>query len=345
LATQTGTVKLIKIAPVAFMNDRPILVATSKKHMDNIGDTIFIVGRGAIGKALAVFLTLNKKRVVLLRGTVDDGSHSTEDMQVTLNDGTALKAAVEVTTLNAFSDLRGMVVLTNKSFGNKDLATSLKKKISASPVVLLQNGLGVEQPFIGNNFPAVYRCVLFVTSQNLDDHSVRFKPVSACPIGVVKGNEADLDQVTTTLTTQYCQFRNEVNIDVVVWRKAIINCAFNSICPLLDIDNGIFHRDPQVLAIAKRVINECLVVARMKGISLNADEVVENLLLISRSSDGQLISTLQDIRKGLPTEIDTLNFEIARIAKEFGIENQVKETSLLGELTKLKADAALSVKF
>jgi len=305
--------------------------------MDNIGDTIFIVGRGAIGKALAVFLTFNKKKVVLLRGTVDDGSHSVEDMQVTLNDGTVLRAPVEVSTLNAISELRGLVVLTNKSFGNKDLAISLKKKIGASPVVLLQNGLGVEQPFIAGNFPAVYRCVLFVTSQNFDDTSVRFKPVSACPIGVVKGNEADLGQITTTLTTQYCQFRNETSIDVVVWRKAIINCAFNSICPLLDIDNGVFHRDPDALAIAKRVVNECLSVAARKGISLSADDVIENLLLISRSSDGQLISTLQDIRKGLPTEIDTLNIEIARIAAEFGMEKEVQETRLLGELIKLRS--------
>jgi len=190
--------------------------------------------------------------------------------------------------------------------------------------------------FVENDFPAIYRCVLFVTSQNLNETSVRFKPVSACPIGAVKGNETDLNQITTTLTTQYCQFRSEINIDVVVWRKAIINCAFNSICPLLDIDNGVFHRDPDALAIAKKVIDECIAVATKKGISLKTDEVVENLLLISKSSDGQLISTLQDIRNGLPTEIDTLNFEIARIANEFGMGKQVKETRLLGELIKVK---------
>lgn len=301
--------------------------------------TIFIVGRGAIGKTLAVFLTLNKKKVILLRGSVDDGSQSVEEISVTLNDGTLLKASVKVSTLSAIDELRGLVVLTNKSFGNKDLATSLKKKISSSPVVLLQNGLRVEQSFVENDFPSIYRCVLFVTSQNLGETSVRFKPVSACPIGAVKGNEVDLDQITTALTTQYFQFRNENNIEVVVWRKAIINCAFNSICPLLDIDNGVFHRDQNALAIAKRVVDECVAVARKKGISLNADDVIENLLLISKSSDGQLISTLQDIRKGLPTEIDTLNFEIVRVAREFGMEEKVKETRLLGEMTKLKSRA------
>jgi 2-dehydropantoate 2-reductase len=71
---------------------------------------------------------------------------------------------------------------------------------------------------------------------------------------------------------------------------------------------------------------------------LDPAEVEENLLNISRSSDGQLISTLQDIRNKRRTEIETLNFEIVRIARSLGKENTVKETRLLGELTKLKAD-------
>jgi 2-dehydropantoate 2-reductase len=35
---------------------------------------IFIVGNGAIGKALAVFLKLQDKDVIILRGSVDDDS-------------------------------------------------------------------------------------------------------------------------------------------------------------------------------------------------------------------------------------------------------------------------------
>ncbi len=300
-------------------------------------NTIYIIGRGAIGKALAVFLKLENRKVVLLRGSVDDGSHGIEEIQVTMNDGSVLSAQVEVSTLSNTKELRGIVVLTNKSFGNADLARSLKGKAGVSPIVLLQNGLGVERSFSENGFKNIYRCVLFVTSQSTGANTVRFKPVSVCPIGIVNGNAGELEEITMSLTTKYFQFRTESDIDVVIWRKAIINCAFNSICPLLETDNGIFHRDTEALAIARRVIEECLVVAKRKNISLNADEVIENLLLISRSSDGQLISTLQDIRNKQPTEIETLNFEIARMAEELGIKHQVQETRLLGELTRLKS--------
>jgi 2-dehydropantoate 2-reductase len=300
---------------------------------------IYIIGRGAIGKALAVFLKLNNQDVVLIRGSVNDATDHPENIRVTMNDGSVLEAVVDVTTINNIKELNGIVVLTSKSFGNKDLAKTLKSKISDSPLVILQNGLGVEQPFIDHDFPSVYRCVLFVTSQNIEG-GVRFKPVSVCPVGVVKGNFYGLKKITTTLTTEHFQFKTENNIELIVWKKAIINCAFNSICPLLEVDNGIFHRDANALELAKRVIRECLLVASKKGIELNADAVIENLLLISKSSDGNLISTLQDIRNGQPTEIDTLNFEIARLAASFNIEQQVQQTRILGELTKLKSEIA-----
>lgn len=301
---------------------------------------IYIIGRGAIGKVLAVFLKLSGKNAVLIRGSVNDEKSHLENIRVTMNDGSIVEAVVEVTTLNNIKELKGIVVLTSKSFGNAELAHSLKNKISDSPLVILQNGLGVEQPFIDNDFPSVYRCVLFVTSQNIEG-GVRFKPVSICPVGVVKGDDEELKEITAELTTPHFQFRSESNIDLVVWKKAIINCAFNSICPLLEIDNGIFHRDIKALDLARRVVNECLLVASRKGVHLKEDEVIENLLLISKSSDGNLISTLQDIRNGQPTEIDTLNFEIARLAEKFNLGHQVQQTKILGELTKLKSQLSM----
>jgi len=57
-------------------------------------------------------------------------------------------------------------VLCNKSYGNAALADALKHKDWPFPIVLLQNGLGVEQAFM--NFPAV-TVVCFPTSQPVSD--------------------------------------------------------------------------------------------------------------------------------------------------------------------------------
>lgn len=299
---------------------------------------IFVIGFGAIGKALAVSLRLDGKNVVILRGSVDDESSRAEQIQVVLNDGTTLEAEIEVSTVSRFSRLDGIVVLTNKSYGNENLSRALKSKTNRSPIVILQNGLGVERPFMDGGFPEIYRCVLFVTSQTVSENKVSFKPVAVSPIGTIKGSDANLNRIVEQLNSDNFQFKAEADIQTVIWKKAIINSVFNSICPLLEVDNGIFHRDEKVLAIARRVVEECVAISKEAGIFLEIDEVVERLLLISKSSDGQLISTLQDIRNKRKTEIETLNFEIVNIAKTLNLEDAVKETKLLGELTRLKSE-------
>jgi 2-dehydropantoate 2-reductase len=299
---------------------------------------IYIIGAGAVGKALAVFLTLTGRDVCLVRGSVDNEASRAEEITVILNDEQELRAEIEVATLSSFERLDGMVVLTNKSFGNPHLAGALKGRTDSSPVVLLQNGLGVEQPFIEAEFSEIYRCVLFLASQINPAGEVSFKPVAVCPVGVINGRHDTLEQIVDALDTPNLRFHAEREIQTVIWTKAIINSVFNSICPLLDVDNGVFHRDAKVLEIAKRVIAECIEIAADKGTALEMDEVVERLLLISRSSDGQLISTLQDIQNKRQTEIETLNLAIVEIARTLNKADRVKETQLLGELTKIKSD-------
>jgi 2-dehydropantoate 2-reductase len=301
-------------------------------------NTIYIIGAGAVGKALAVSLKLEKKDVMILRGSIDDKSSHMEKIQVVLDNKTELEATIEISTLSNFSELNGVIILTNKSYGNGDLSQKLKDKINNSPIVILQNGLGIEQPFIDNNFPEIYRCVVFVTSQNISKIKVDYKSVSVSPIGIVKGNVDNLHAVVEQINSPNFPFKAEINIQPIIWKKAILNSVFNSICPLLEVDNGIFHRDERVLEIAKRVVKECIVISRESEILLNENEILESVLLISKTSDGQFISTLQDIRNKRETEIETLNFKIAAIAKAMNKENIVKETKLLGELTKLKSE-------
>ena len=80
----------------------------------------------------------------------------------------------------------------------------------------------------------------------------------------------------------------------------------------------------------------------MRQIEIHSDEVEKSLLQISKFSDGQEISTLQDIRNKRRTEIETLNPEIVRIARSLHKEEFVQKTKLLGELTRLKAEKLIA---
>jgi|SRR5579872_1092160 len=296
-------------------------------------EAVYIIGAGAIGKVLAVCLSNDGKKAVLLRGSVDNGETRRENILVKLVSQEIIEAEVRIDTLSNYPSLEGLVVLCNKSYGNAALANALKQKIGHSPVVLLQNGLGVEQVFM--DFPSVYRCVLFATSQPISDTRLNFKPVAISPIGRIwGGDDISLGHIAGLLSTPYFGFRAEPDIQPVIWTKAIVNSVFNSVCPLLETDNGIFHRNPQALQIAESLVSECLCVAEEQGVNLNLAEVMDSLLLISRSSDGQFISTLQDIRNKRPTEIATLNLAIAGMAAK---ERAVIQTRLLGQLILLKS--------
>ena len=248
-----------------------------------------------------------------------------------------LSATIEMVSLDNLIQLDGIIVVTSKSYANPMIAQALKGKIVNGPIVILQNGVGVEQPFLDAGFTKVYRCVLYATGQAKAEHVYTFSPINPSPIGVIRGDAADLARCVETLTTATFPFRVEANIQRETWKKAIINAVFNSVCPLLDIDNGVFVRDDAAEHLAREIIHECVAVADRLNLNLSETELLETLKRISQGSSGQLISTLQDIKLGRPTEIDSLNLEIARVAATLQPSVAVPRTEFLGKMILAKS--------
>ena len=308
----------------------------------NADKTIYIIGAGAIGKALAVFLQQTNQQVIIVRGSIDNESGYSETITVEhVSRSETITATVDVITPSELK-VPGILVFTNKSFGNTRLAELLHARCNHWPVVILQNGLEVEQPFIDQGFTQILRAVIFASSQPMVENRLRFKPVEPSPIGIITGNPATQELVVRELSSPYFEFRSVPDISPLVWTKTIVNCVFNSVCPLLETDNGIFYRDEKALGIALGVIRECVAIAQQAGIAVTFDAVANKLLQISKSGEGQLISTYQDILNKRETEIDSFNFAIVRLATGLNSETTVIQTKLLGELVKLKAGLARS---
>jgi len=295
----------------------------------------YILGSGAIGSTLAACLAGEGREVVAVR-TSPEHDFPAQTVGVTVHgpEGDLLETEVEAISLSRLASLDGLLVVAAKSHANERLAQALAAKRASGPVVVMQNGLGVERPFVEAGFPQVLRCVLYATAQVEAPGSIRFRPVASSPIGIVQGGDADA--VAAALSTRRFAFHAEARIEVDVWRKAILNAAFNSICPLLEIDNGVFARDEGALALAREVVAEGAALAARQGVDLGEAALVEHLLKISRSSDGQLISTLQDLRAGRPTEIGNLNIEMERLASTLEPKAEVARIGMLGRLVLAK---------
>ncbi|HUX52180.1 MAG TPA: ketopantoate reductase C-terminal domain-containing protein [Spirochaetia bacterium] len=301
---------------------------------------IFVIGGGAIGMALAATLVDEGRKVTVVRTRVNAQPIGNCGVAVEYGEGETVSAPLDMARLSDLWNLGdGIFVITTKATANSFIAAELTRRLARGPIVVMQNGLSVETPFVDSGFTDVHRCILYATSQETDDGRFRFRPVAASPVGAVRGNPAIVGDVVNHLNTARFPFRMEERIEGEVWRKTIMNAVFNSVCPLLDVDNGIFHRDQQVAAIAIDLIREMMQVTERLGFSFTEGELLEQLLLISRRSDGQLISTLQDLKKGNETEIEFLNLEIARIAESLSPAIQVDKTKLLGQLVRIKSIA------
>lgn len=299
-------------------------------------DRIYVLGAGAVGFPLAAFLADAGRRVVAVRTSRGDVAKGV--VTVTVHSGAErISVPVETISLSNVTSLEGIIVVTSKSYANEAIAQALKVKGATGPVVIMQNGVGVEEPFLKAGFAPIYRCVLYVTSQATSDFGFTFRPVTASLIGAIEGDESGLEKCVEVLTTDGFPFRIEGNIQREIWKKAIINSVFNSICPLLEVDNGVFVRDDEVANLAREVVKECVLLTDRLELGLSESELMEQLMQISKGSEGQLISTLQDIRAGRQTEIAFLNLEIARVAASMQPVIQLPRVELLGKMIVAKS--------
>jgi len=297
---------------------------------------IYILGSGAVGFPLAACLANAGRKVVAVRTSRKDVPPST--ITVTIHNGAdRINASVETVSLSQLTHLDGAMVIATKAHANTVIAQALKDKAASGPVVILQNGVGVEKPFVEAQFAPIYRCILYVTAQTTAEYEFSFRPVTPSPIGVVNGSADELMECVDALTTAGFPFRSETNIQREVWKKAIINAVFNSICPLLDVDNGIFARDEATANLAREIVKECVTLTDRLNIGLSESELMAQIMLISQGSGGQLISTLQDIKNGRPTEIEFLNLAIARAGAAMQPSLSLPRTELLGKLILAKS--------
>nr|WP_281387986.1 ketopantoate reductase C-terminal domain-containing protein [Puniceicoccus vermicola] len=303
-------------------------------------ERVYILGGGAVGAPLAAFLTMSGREVVLvrMRSGVADSSQSTW-VEVTMGDE-SIRAKVPTV---AFEDLRGVngvIVVTCKTYANERVAEGLRRVYRAGPIVLAQNGLNVERAFQDQGFPNLGRAVLYLTSQSSEDRaglSYQFRSIADSLVGTLCGDAREIREAVKTLQTDRFPFSYCDALEGPVFKKAIVNVIFNSICPLLDVDNGIFARGRSLLPLVRSLIRECLQLVGAKGLELSEEEILESVERISQNSP-QLISTLQDLRAGRQTEIDSLNFAFVEMAEGIDPEMRLPLVHALGDLIRAKSE-------
>jgi len=114
------------------------------------------------------------------------------------------------------------------------------------------------------------------------------------------------------------------NIGAELWTKLVMNCAYNAISALTRSHYLAIKENPLARTIMKELIREVVAVASASGVSIaSPDELFEAALRLGAAMSTATSSTEQDIARGRPTEIDSLNGYVARRGTELGIPTPV----------------------
>jgi len=190
------------------------------------------------------------------------------------------------------------------------------------PIVLPQNGLEVERPFLerypGKRFFRMavnYAGVLSAPGRIRLSFFNRPNHIG-CLCGRCRGDHAG--PFAEWLTRAGLETALAEDIRMRVWEKAILNAVMAPISALLNVAIGEALRQEAVAQLSTRLLHECLAVAAACGYRFSPEFEASCRDYLS-SGDGHRPSMLADLDRGRETEIDYLNGRICAYGREHGI--------------------------
>lgn len=152
-----------------------------------------------------------------------------------------------------------------------------------------------------------------------------------------QGQQEKVAQVAEILKGADIDYKDDGDIEVEIWRKYILNCAFNVMTAFYDNIIGELRRDPVKAQQYETLVWEAASVGRAKGVALTDEHIQEVIHKFRHVHADNATSSLQrdfQICKK-QTELETFSGYIVQEAKRLGVSIPLSEEMYQG----LKAKA------
>lgn len=152
-----------------------------------------------------------------------------------------------------------------------------------------------------------------------------------------QGQQEKVAQVAEILKGADIDYKDDGDIEVEIWRKYILNCAFNVMTAFYDNTIGELRRDPVKAQQYETLVWEAASVGRAKGVALTDEHIQEVIHKFRHVHADNVTSSLQrdfQICKK-QTELETFSGYIVQEAKRLGVSIPLSEEMYQG----LKAKA------
>jgi 2-dehydropantoate 2-reductase len=221
------------------------------------------------------------------------------------------KAATDTAALAA----PDLVLVCVKSADTEHAGRSLAGRLrSETSVLSLQNGVDNAQRLAAVTGHAVIPVVVYVGSEMAGPGHVLHRGGGDLAIGASPVSE----KLAQTLRAAGIGVTIADDIDVTLWSKLVINCAFNALSAVAGISYGPMLEVKGTRDVVDSAVREAIAVARASGVSL-PENLIGHIMNIPANMPNQKSSTAQDLMRGKPSEIDFLNGHVVRKGAELGI--------------------------
>ena len=279
---------------------------------------IAVVGAGAVGCYFGGMLARAGARVTLIGRQ--------QHVDAILRDGLLLDVSgiqerVKVSASTELSAVREseIILFCVKTVDTETVARSLGPHLPKGAVVIsLQNGVdNVRRIYESSGIEAV-SAVVYVAAAMASAGHVKHSGGGRLIIDGANP-KLELETVTAMFEDAGIPCRISQSIDKELWIKMTMNCAYNAISALgraryMRILQSSVTRD-----LMEKVIMEVVAVAQAGGITLSGPDMVEAALKLGNAMAEATSSTAQDIERGRPTEIDSLNGYVVRRGEELDV--------------------------
>ena len=287
---------------------------------------VLIIGAGALGGLIgarlteagedATLLEINQARAQLLNesGLMVGEAHKTERC-------VRIKVA---TSLDGFAPA-DLILVAVKTYQTRAAIEGARSAIGPQTWVLsVQNGVGnVEVIAEYVNPERILTGITFHSIQHTGPNRLRYRmginPMQVAPFcGKVT---EELRQLERTFCNAGLATDVVENVDHTVWQKLLHNAVVNPTSALTGLTCDEMLEDADLQQFMREVCNEIVTVMKARGVPVVDEEDPYRPVIASQRSLGKNRPSMwQDIVRGLPTEIDSINGGVVDEAKRLGLE-------------------------
>jgi len=301
------------------------LITTTFKH-------IAVVGAGAVGSFYGAMLARAGHRVTLIGRPAHAQAIKRDGLKLDLAKSPRIET-VQIEASSEFSSLQtaDLVLFCVKSTDSASVALQIDPYLAPHALIMsLQNGVE-NAALIAQQIPhAVIPCVVYVASEITAPGCVKHHGRGDLVIGTMQPSrlidpQKTLQEIVELFGSAQVPVQISQNVMAELWSKLMINCAFNAISGLAQIQYGKLAALASVRSTQTALVKEVIAVAHADGIHLSEAIALQAVEQISVTMGSQKSSTAQDMARSKPSEIDHLNGFIVRRGQALGVATPVNQ--------------------